>query len=275
MKLTIKRTVRPWDKPASIDNAFTRTDLIAVIAVVVLLGAWFAYGHLGERGRTARCAGNLAALGRAMQSYAIDHDDGIPAAGVDIGSTRISWDTTLFPYLKPKLAKSSGAYEKRQLLAGVSPFFFCPSDTASHKTTPRSYAMSGNDMLPEHWPPGPDSPTGVGLWWNKQTVLALLDNDALQKPELLPAVKLSNVPAPVNTLLLTELIDPNNNLGSTRQVTVFNTSQQERFFKDGGGGFHHGRFNYLMVDGHVESFSPLQPLMLDGSSGMWSLKKGN
>jgi prepilin-type processing-associated H-X9-DG protein len=83
------------------------------------------------------------------------------------------------------------------------------------------------------------------------------------------------VPAPADTLLVTELIDPNNNLGGIRQVTVLGASPQRRFFKDAGSNFHRGKFNYLMVDGHVESLSPLQTGSYDGSAGIWSLKKGD
>jgi prepilin-type processing-associated H-X9-DG protein len=177
--------------------------------------------------------------------------------------------------LNPKQAKSAGAYEKRELRTAVAPIFFCPSDSASHHEIPRSYAMAGNDMAPENWPPGRDSATGVGLWWDKRTVPALLDREVLQKPDLLPVVKLSNVPVPADTLLLTEFINPNNLLGGTRQVTVFGASQQRQFFKDGGMSFHQARFNYLMVDGHVEILSPLQSGSFDGTAGIWSLKKGS
>lgn len=256
-------------------SAFTRVDLLALIVVVLLLGVWFGSAYLGEHGRTIRCERNLSALGKAMHGYANENNDAIPNAGINLGRTQSSWDVKLFPYLKPDLAKSKGAYEQRELRLAVSPFFVCPSDSANHREAPRSYAMGGNDMLPDHWPPGQDSATGVGLWWDKRTVLSLLDSDALKNPESLPVIKLSSVPDPADTLLLSEFIDPNNNLGSTRQVTVLGTSQQRQFFNDGGAHFHHGKFNYLMVDGHVESLSPLQTGSFDGSAGIWSLKKGN
>lgn len=278
MEMRFKVTVnqrRPRDRKQAGRRAFTRLDLMVLVATVLLLGVWVGFLHLGEQGRITRCAGNLAALGRAMHNYANDHDGGIPAAGVDIGGTRTSWDTTLFPYLNPKQAKSAGAYEKRELRTAVTPIFFCPSDSASHHESPRSYAMAGNDMAPENWPPGRDSATGVGLWWDKRTVLALLDEEALKKPEILPVVKLSSITSPADTVLLTEFIDPNNTLGSIRQTSVSGTSQQRQVFKDGGAKFHRGKFNYLMVDGHVELLALLQTGSLDGSAGIWSLKKGN
>ena len=128
-------------------------------------------------------------------------------------------------------------------------------------------------MQPEHWPPGPGSATGLGLEWNRETVLSLLDSDALQKPEKLPVVKLASVPAPADTLLLTELIEPANVLLGMAAPAVRGTASQARAFKDGGLQFHGGRFNYLMVDGHVELLSPLQTGGVDGSSGIWTLRK--
>jgi prepilin-type processing-associated H-X9-DG protein len=272
------RCFRQPEKLVARANAFTRIDLLAVVFTVIFLGACFGMTHSGENGRIARCAGNLSAFGKAIHNYASEHDDAIPAAGINLGQTQTSWDQKISPYLK-----------------SVSRFYFCPSDMAPHKGTPCSYAMAGNDMSPENWPPGRDSATGVGLWWDEQTVISLLGNEALKNPESLPSIKLSDVPVPSDTLLMTELIDPNNNRRTARQVTdagsqqkktrardagftvrqvsVFGTSQQQEFFKDGGAQFHHGRFNYLMVDGHVESFSPLQTGSFDGSAGIWTLKK--
>jgi prepilin-type processing-associated H-X9-DG protein len=266
-----RRNFRQLKKLPASERAFSRIDLLAVIFTVLLLGGWVTMTHYGESGRMARCVGNLAALGKAMHGYANDNGGALPAGGINLGKTQASWDLKLYPYLEPGLAKANSD----QLFDTAPRFYFCPSDKAPRKkkNTPRSYAMAGNDMSPQHWPPGPDSPTGVGLWWDKQTVLALLDEDALQKPELLPVVKLSDVSAPADTLLLTEFIDPNNTMGSIQQTTVLGTSQQMQFFKHGDPQFHHGKFNYLMVDGHVEALSPLQTGSFDGSAGIWSIKK--
>jgi prepilin-type processing-associated H-X9-DG protein len=175
----------------------------------------------------------------------------------------------LFSYLKPGLTKANSD----ELFEMAPRFFACPSDKAPHKKTLRSYAMGGNDMLPEHWPLGQDSATGVGLFWDKRTVLSLLGDAALKTPDALPALKIASVPVPADTVLLTEFIDPNNTMGSLREVAVSGLSQQQKFFKDDGACFHFGQFNYLMVDGHVESLSSLQTGAFDGSAGIWTLKK--
>ncbi len=251
------------------ERAFSRIDLLAVIFIVLFFGLWFGVTHSGERGRTARCQANLSSLGKAMQRCADDNQAAIPAAGINLAKLHGTWDMQILPFLNPGLAKANS----EKLFQDAPKLFACPSDKTSHWKARRSYAMGGNDMLPEHWPPGRDSPTGVGLLWNNRTVLSLLDDSALKKPELLPAVKVSAIPDPADTVLLTELIAPNNNLGGIWQVTVSGISQQRATFKDGGADFHHGRFNYLMVDGHVELLSPLQTGAFNGNAGIWSIRK--
>jgi prepilin-type processing-associated H-X9-DG protein len=197
-----------------------------------------------------------------MQQYAGEHGGALPAAGIDMGSFQSSWDVAMLPYLDTKSVKV--ADEKT---------FACPSDNIPRRGKMRSYAMGGNDMAPENWPADRDSATGVGLCWDQPTVLSLLGANALKEPELLPALKLSNIPVPAETLLLTEFIVPSNTVGNIRQSRVFGAAQQQQFFIDDGAQYHRGRFNYLMVDGHVELLSSLQTGSFDGTAGIWSIKK--
>jgi prepilin-type processing-associated H-X9-DG protein len=247
--------------------------LLAVILVLVAVSvrAGISLSRSGESKRVAQCAANLSALGKAMHDYAHANNNALPAAGMDLGGVKSSWDTKLFEYLKPGLAKS----DNDELLEVVPQFYVCPSDNTAHTGLPRSYAMGGNDMSPEQWPPGRNSATGVGLWWDKRTVLSLLDEDALENPDLLPAVRLLDVPAPGDTVLVTEFIGGDNLLRGNRMTSVLGTSQQRQNLRDGGARFHFGKFNYLMVDGHVEALSPLQTGSFDGTAGIWSLKKGD
>ena len=243
-------------------RAFSRVDLVVTLGALVLLAAWFGFAHLGERDRMLHCANNLRAQGQAMHEFANDHGDGIPAAVINLGNIRATWDELLKQYLNPR--------SPNHLLR----FYVCPSDTAPHQGIPRSYAMGRNDMLPKHWPPGGDSATGAGLRWNEATVRLLLNNEAaFTNLDLLVPVKLSNMPVPSDTLLTSELINSQNVVASIQQATVSGVSQQQKFFQDGGAQFHYGRFNYLMGDGHVETLSALQTGSVDGSGGIWTLKK--
>ena len=116
----------------------SRVDVVVAAALVGLLAGWFGFSRVGERGRVGRCAAKLRVLGQAVSSYADDHHDGIPAAAINLGGLTSTWDEELFPYLKPGLAKASGAYEKRQLLQAVQPLFLCPADALSRGGHSRS-----------------------------------------------------------------------------------------------------------------------------------------
>jgi prepilin-type processing-associated H-X9-DG protein len=255
-------------------RAFSRVDLLALIFTITLVVAWVGITHVGAIGRQVRCASNLSALGKAMHEYANEHDDGLPAASINWGSKQSSWDLKLLPYLMPGLAKANSG----EMFAQAPRWLVCPSDisgNAAQGRTPRSYAMPVNDMTGNNWPPSPDSATGVGLDWNGGNAAALAGPDAT--PEKLPAVKLSSVTDPAHTALLTELIDPNNRMGSYQAASVWNSAQQQAFF-NANTNFdycHGGEFNYLMVDGHVERLSALQTGSLGSGAGIWSIRKGD
>jgi prepilin-type processing-associated H-X9-DG protein len=252
-------------------RAFSRIDLLAIIFIVLFFGLWLGTTHLGERGRIARCQANLAALGKATQAYANDEWDSIPAADINVGKLQVAWDLKLLPYLKLGLVKANS----EQLFELAPRYFACPSDQVPHKGTPRSYAMSGNDMLPEHWPPRADIATGVGLVWETSSVSRLLGMAALKSPDALPGIKVSVIPAPSDTFLLTDLINPINTFGGRPGSAVYDPSAQQKCLQADGAAFHDGRLNYLMVDGHVELLSPLQTGTLKGAAGIWSIGKAD
>jgi prepilin-type processing-associated H-X9-DG protein len=251
--------------------AFSRVDLLTIIFLTVFLAGWYGFTHTGEPGRITRCAANLATLGRAMHSYADEHEDTLPPAEIWLQKESSGWDTKIIPYL----AKGSLDADNFERFSKVQRLFFCPSDPAPHNGVPRSYAMAANDMSPENWPPGPTSATGVGLWWDGNTTPPLLGVDAKNNPDFLPGVKLSALPAPADTLLLTEFIDPQNFMGNIFQTTVQGVVQQLSFFKGDAANFHYGKFNYLMADGHVELLTPLQTGSPDNHAGIWTIMKGD
>lgn len=262
-------------------GAFSMWDLIVILIVVAVLGGWFAFTHMGERGRVIRCTGNLRMLGQSMQSYAKDQDDSIPAATINLEKNHVfTWDMGLFPYLVPSLANTKSGYDKKELMQAAQPHFVCPSDPIQRKS-PRSYAMSGFYMVPKNWPPSSNDHTGLGLVWDSNTVPQLLGSNAVQSakenPDLLPRLKLSILPDPANTLLLTELITGNNVMGNPMTTRVFYTRQQIHAFNDDSSKFHSGKFNYLMADGHVALMSPSETGDKGDKqqAGIWAISGGN
>jgi prepilin-type processing-associated H-X9-DG protein len=264
-------------------GAFTRVDLLAMIAAVVAITTCIGFNRFGERGRIACCTRNLQVLGEAMQNFANDHGSALPPAGVE--QLKSSWDTELEHYLQPAKtvptnAMSPGAMKQmgiapKSTVSISAPIFACPSDLVK-RDHPRSYTMSTHDMQPYNWPPGPDNTTGVGLAFNKNNITNILGKEAVQKKlsiDDLALVKLSWLPDPANTLWLTELISPENALG--HRITVGNTEEQIKPFNGDTSHFHNGRFNYLLADGHVESLTLFQAGLGGGAAGIWTIKAGD
>ena len=88
-------------------QAFTRLDMVVLVALITVLLAFIGLGKTGEHGRVAGCAGNLAALGKSMQSYVHEHGGALPAAGINLGKFQSSWDMLVFPYLGSGLDQAS------------------------------------------------------------------------------------------------------------------------------------------------------------------------
>ncbi len=246
-------------------SGFTQLDLMVLIGLVVLLSAWVGLGRIGERGRIAKCAANLEVLGQAMQSFGNDHNEALPPAAIE--SRRIAWDMPIAPYLPRSLVKN-----------GVDPLFRCPSDRLNHSRA-RSYTMSAHDMQSDNWPPGSNNATGVGLVWNQENLPRLLGESAVTmaatNADFLAMVKRSLIPSPAGTLVLTELINADNNLKDTRWAAISSSGQQLEQLLHDGVRIHDGRYNYLMLDGHVELASPLQAGVSQGPLNIWTIRKAD
>lgn len=260
-------------------QAFSRLDLMVVMGVTLFLGLWLGGKYTGERARIARCTSNLEMLGQAMHSYAIDHNGELPAAVIDLGHTHITWDTKLFPYLKPHTGPVTNETEDRKQAMELAHWFWCPSDTLPRTGHPRSYAMAEHDMTLNDWPPSSHSYSGPGLFWDSFWTTNVLSADeakeAALNPDLLPKIKLSDIPAPADTLLATEYINRDNDLKDMGYARVGSVNDQRAAFHGDSSSFHYGKFNYLMVDGHVEFLSGEQTGSPGGRSGIWSIMSGD
>jgi prepilin-type processing-associated H-X9-DG protein len=251
------------------NQAFTRLDLITLVTVAGLLGSWFVYLHAGERGRRLQCAANLRVLGGAMHNYANERSGAIPPAGVE--SPQMTWDLLIAQYLE---STKSVITSEKQLSRPVAARYSCPADPLHRGERPRTFAMSFHNMTPQNWPPGPDNATGVGLWWDSDSMTSLLGQVTTNVDEL-SLVKLTWFPEPANTILLTEYPNVNNWLGHVDDVRVQNPNEQMSGLAAALAQMHRGRFNYLMADGHVEPLTALQTGGIDGTTGSWSIKAGD
>lgn len=272
-------------------SAFNRTDLLVVIGIAAVLfgGAALYLRFSAMKGRIAGCSRNLSILGKAMMEYSRDHIDELPFARIAYSDQReqLTWDTELKSYLSGgalsnKTVKSLATRERERAFARI---LLCPSDTLSGTLkTRRSYSMPQHDNRPINHPPGPNSSTGVGVSWSfgelgQARSILRFNSEGTNRM----AIKRSMISEPKDTLLLTEQIQTNNLLGKGPCATIRCTDDHLATNLISMNAFHRGQFNYLMVDGHVETLQPRQtvgPVGQVGDNalkhhGMWTIKAGD
>jgi prepilin-type processing-associated H-X9-DG protein len=271
--------------------AFTRVELVVCLGTVclLLLTLLGCKRGINDKANIAVCSKNLAFMGEAFRSYALDHEDALPPARIHYSDQKqVTWDTLIKPYLDRGLTVSNSALAARERDRKLQKIFLCPSDTVprNQAAKARSYAMSQHSMKAKDWPPGPKNLSGVGLWWTfgpkgdkppTNTIYNFADTNAQAW------IKVSSLPAPKDTMLLTELIATNNNLGKTMKATVRFTGEQLDTNHISPELFHEGKFNYLMVDGHVETLTPRESVGALGEVGtnaakhfgIWTIRAGD
>lgn len=260
---------------------FTLIELFAAVAVISLLLFLIlpALAKAQTKIRSNRCVSNLQDVGTAMGLYLQDSNDKLPYAALryttGLEEHHLAWDDLMGPYLgidmSNKQRDQDGASGK-----GSFKLLLCPQDTlpvatrdGAGKEYRRSYAMpehnlglntlSGRAATAADWPPCPVNQTGIGVSldgrpgfvskrWNS-------DDEPGSKlpPRWQAAFQTPMILDPDHTLFTTERFDGENRVGSWSGATI---SDATRHVGKGFTGEPQDRFNYLMVDGHVESLAP-------------------
>ena len=103
-------------------RAFTLIELLVVIAIIAILAAIAspAIGPVIERGRSAKCVGNLRQIGVAVQSYVADNDNYFPSVQTE-------------PPSAPPESNPGTAIEKLGPYGVTDSTLICPSDEATLK----------------------------------------------------------------------------------------------------------------------------------------------
>jgi prepilin-type processing-associated H-X9-DG protein len=232
--------------------AFSRIELVIVIFVLILFGSvGVAFIGRSQQAKIVQCASNLKQLGVGMALYTKENDSQLPFAYIQYTEWEsVAWDGLIYPYVIGGSQISSSSLDKKYDLLR------CPADVGDRS---RTYAMPQHDMSLANWPPGPENRTGVGLWWscwqdggNASLSYVLSHFDAV------PAVRLGMIHAPADTLLLTEHASSENSMFSYRGATISGPSEHLDTKTSRMTRYHNGKFNYLMVDGHVELLLPAQ-----------------
>jgi len=122
-------------------RGFTLIELLVVIAIIAILAAILfpVFAQAREKARATACLSNEKQMGTAVQMYAQDYDEGLPAWNGPLITSAINpnwdqpqnyWDAVLLPYVKsgtPQTSSYSGVWH-------------CPS--AAGAANLRSYGYS-------------------------------------------------------------------------------------------------------------------------------------
>jgi prepilin-type processing-associated H-X9-DG protein len=239
-------------------GAFGRIDLTILIALVLVL-AMLAFIYIKDHhvSTAMQCAANLRELGLAASLYEKDNQELLPYAFIVYDGSHIkTWDELILPFAFSGADRRNAAYLLR-----------CPADNISVNIQSgvrrRTYAMPTHSMGGDSsvWPPGPNNNTGIGLWWQKDG-WGMSDLTNMLIPcgtnFVKAAYHLSMIHATDTTLFLTENAQSNNIAFSYMGATIDGPSEHNWGGEIKPERYHGGRYNYLMIDGHVDLLSPLQ-----------------
>jgi len=261
---------------------FTLIELIAAVAVISLLVVLVlpALAKAQTKMRSNRCVSNLQDMGTAMSLYLQDGHDKLPYAALRYSTGQeehhLAWDDLVGPYLG--IDQTLEQRNRDGASAGGSfKLLSCPEDTLPVASTDglprneyrRSYAMpehnlglntvAGREATAADWPPCPVNRTGIGLRldgrpgyatgrWNHDD-----EPGGMKAPKWQAAFYTPMIMDAPNTLFMTEQFDGINHVGAWAGATISDISAH---IGDKAVQAPQERFNYLMVDGHVESLVP-------------------
>ena len=142
--------------------------------------------------------------------------------------------------------------------------------------------MPTYDVNRAGWPPDPDSLGGLGLCLDAGRLQTIRADMSEEEASRIPAITTAMAPAPADTALLVECININNALWGTKLACIETTKEQEPRTLD-VKKFHGGKFNFLMLDGHVELLSPVEAVGHAGTPGnqarthygVWTIRIGD
>ncbi len=272
---------------------FGRTELIVTIVVVLVLGTvGLAFMRGSKQVRvTDTCTANLKQLGVAMSMYTEANDRRLPYAFIHMSDVKQStWDGLVGKYVQASLR--TDANKPPPAASVVGQLLSCPLDkveplpfAVKYGFKRKTYTMPWHSMDTKNWPPATTNTTGVGLWWASygkgNTGLDPVTNRL--KGIALPSIRTDLILEPAHTMLLTEMARSNNISGNSSGGRIRYTGEQLETNVIPAMEYHGGKFNYLMMDGHVEQLFPEETVGPAGKTGsgwnthfgIWSIRPGD
>jgi len=214
-------------KPSRSSGGFTLLEILSVFAILVVLAAILlpAIAKTREAANAAKCASNLRQIGSGLFAYAADHSGTlIPAAVI---KSNYYWFDELSPYMG--------------FSGDVSTFKF-PDSAAVNSGFPLEWQLCPSRKKP------PITRQAVGYGWNYQNF-----GYKASSPSFNSFTTLQQVSNPAKTIIIGDSKDADDKPANDFEY---------RYIYEADGPplpqRHKGRGNYLLLDGHVESFAPEQ-----------------
>jgi prepilin-type N-terminal cleavage/methylation domain-containing protein/prepilin-type processing-associated H-X9-DG protein len=205
---------------------FTLIELLVVVAIIMLLAALLlpALRQAKESGRSASCLSRLHQMGLALFLYADDYNGSLIPAAVVKNNQNKYWYHVLDLYL----TRTDTDYNSPNRPA----WQFCPSKTITPLTRET-----------------------VGYGWN-YSYFGVSDDDTNAFTLAGWGSRLSDVTRPSHTLIIGDSkdadINPDPAYHYEHRYIYYWPGHYARAWR------HHGRGNYLLLDGHVEPFTSEQ-----------------
>lgn len=280
---------KTYSKASCLRAGFTRTDVLAILAVVFGLAFLLmkTRARQSDEVKSTSCMENLKQISVAMAAYSADSNQKLPFAFMQPKpGTPTTWDTLIATPLRVALRGD-------RLDLPPPPHgrvLKCPDDLISaaaveqaNAPARRSYSMTAHKMNRPNWPLSERNATGIGLGWSQYRNKGNASYVYLESLATLPSIKMDMIFEPANTILITEQAQADNYLGKSKRATIAATMEHVDTTVLPMGSYHGGRINYLMVDGHVETLKPEETVGKEGEVsdsadthfGMWTILAGD
>lgn len=239
-------------------RAFTLVELLVVIGIIAMLISVLlpALSAAQRQARTVKCASNMRTLGQLLYMYANDNRGLLPAGSTDVGPSpnsngnNFTWDDGLNRYVGRNQPWTELTNQWNPV---ANPIFECPDDRYDRSILYSPYKTRSYSMVEAS--KGYNLPVLGMATRNFQFTTGWPLNTYFRH------FHISEAPNASETLLLAEkpmLANTYVNILGHAGGSIVDCPDNQMLGLS--APLHKGRWNYLMVDGHVELLRPEQTI---------------